>query len=1103
MPESILIVDDEIIIAEFVSQVLTMKGYNIAGTAMSGEEALRLVEEKRPDLILMDIVLDGPMSGIDTVEEIRKSHDIPVVYLTGNPQEQNLKRVKETVPYGYILKPVERSELLTAVEIALYRHSMERKLKESEERFRTVVESATDGICVIREGRIRYINPALLRIVGYTSEDRGSEDRREEEKEFGQYIHPEELPKLMEQYRRFIDGVDTEQHYETALLHRDGHRIDVDLKSSWMDDYNGERAALIFIRDITVQKRAQEELRDSEERFRVITEYAPFPMVITDFDGTFLYANRMAEKVFGTTRDNILGKKPAGEFYVDLQERDEFVALLKRDGRVAGFETNLKRLNDEVYNALLDASVITYNGRKVMLTVFQDITEFVDAQRSLRLTRFAIDHAGEAVLWMNPGGGIMYANDAACDMLGYPLAELMRMRIYEIDRRLTEGTWQEEWGILKERGFIMLMTEFKSMKGRDVPVEVSANFLAFEDKEYVLTFIRDISERIKAEEEILDSRRRLYEIIQFLPVATFAIDGSGRVIAWNRAIEELTGVKEEDILGKGDHEYSLPFYGARRPILVDLVFATEEEISSKYYGVLREGDTVFAEADFIMPDGRKLWLSGKASPLYDSRGHVSGAIESIADVSVQKNAEQALRESEEQYRAIVEATPDAVTLMDPHLKITYASKLTAIMQGYDSPEEMIGLEAVSMVPPEDRAQAAARFAKFLETGIVRDNEIRLLRKDGTTFQAELSAAFLYDEMKHPSSCIVISRDITERKKAEEKIRLSEEKFSRAFMASPMTVLLFNLTDGRFLEVNDRFLELSGYERGEVIGKTPSELGFFLADEDRDRMLELIRTNQSLRNHELSVRRKDGVRRDGLISGDVITIEGERSFIAILVDVTEMKELQKEMSTAIEEERQRIGRDLHDDLGQILTGATFLLQSLKEDLRDSPLLDEVSKIEELIRNAVTKTRNISRVLSPVEIVENNLVAALEEMVIQIEKIFVISCQVHCVDDIVVPDSQVATNLFYIVREAVTNALKHSYANSIDIFLRIDAGTIIIEVRDDGIGLKDQSGGKGGLGMRIMKYRAGLIGARVDYEASKEKGCAVVVTFRSEDLPEETG
>ncbi|MBN1533613.1 MAG: PAS domain S-box protein [Spirochaetes bacterium] len=1096
MPESVLIVDDEVIIAEFIRQVLTMKGYEVAGTAMSGEEALRLVEKTRPDLILMDIVLEGPMTGIDTVEEIRKRHDIPVVYLTGNPQEQNLQRVKETVPYGYILKPVERGELLTAVEIALYRHSMERKLKESEERFRTVVESAADGICVIRDGRIRYINPALLRIVGYSREDRGDEDH-----EFGRYIHPDELPRLMEMYRRFLDGIDVEQHYETALLHKDGRRIEVDLKINWMDDYDGGRASLVFIRDITVQKRAQQELRDSEERFRAITEYAPFPMVISDFDGTFIYGNRMAETVFGVDRDNVADNVTTDDYYVDSQERDEFIAVLKRDGRVSGFETDLRRLGGGTFRALLDASVITYGGRRVILTVVQDISAYVEVQRNLRLTRFAIDHAGESALWIEPGGEIVYSNDAACGLLGFSSGEFPALRIFEIDRRLTEQTWYEEWSLLKERGFKMLTTEFRTGSGDYVPVELSANFLAFENTEYVITFVRDISERIKAEEEILDSRRRLYEIIQFLPVATFAIDEGGRVIAWNRAMEEMTGVKEEDVLGKGDHEYALPFYGERRPILVDLVTFNEQDLKRKYHYISRVGDTVFAETDFFMPDGRRLWLWGKASPLYNSRGEISGAIESIVDFTEQKMAEQALRASEERYRAIVEATPDAVTLMDINLKIVYASRLTAAMHGYDSPEEMVGMDAANLVPPEDRELAMGRFRKFLETGSVKDNEIRLVRKDGTAFFGELSAAFLYDEKGTPSSCIIISRDISERKEAEEKIRLSEEKFSKAFMASPMTVILFNLEDWRFLEVNDRFLEFSGYERSEVIGKTPEDLGHFLSGDERSRMLEIIRTDQSLRNHELSVVRKDGVQREGLISGDIITIEGERRFIAILVDVTEMKELQKEMSTAIEEERQRIGRDLHDDLGQILTGATFLLQSLKEDLKENPLVEEVSKIEELIRNAVTKTRSISRMLSPVEIVENNLVAALEEMVLQIEKIFVISCRVHCMDDIVIADSQVATNLFYIVREAVTNALKHSYANSIDIFLRIDAGSIIIEVRDDGIGIKDTAGGKG-LGMRIMKYRAGLIGARVEYEALQDKGCAVVVIMRSDRLGGET-
>lgn len=149
---------------------------------------------------------------------------------------------------------------------------------------------------------------------------------------------------------------------------------------------------------------------------------------------------------------------------------------------------------------------------------------------------------------------------------------------------------------------------------------------------------RDITQRKRTEEALKESQQRMSDIINFLPDATFAIDREGRVIAWNRAIEEMTGVKAEDMLGKGDYEHALPFYGVRRPILIDLVFRSVKEIKKKYHSIQKEGDVLIAEADVpVRGEARALW--GKASPLYDSKGDIAGAIESIRDITERKNLE--------------------------------------------------------------------------------------------------------------------------------------------------------------------------------------------------------------------------------------------------------------------------------------------------------------------------------------------------------------------------------------------------------------------------------------------------------------------------------
>ncbi len=141
-----------------------------------------------------------------------------------------------------------------------------------------------------------------------------------------------------------------------------------------------------------------------------------------------------------------------------------------------------------------------------------------------------------------------------------------------------------------------------------------------------------------------ETQRRLTDIINFLPDATLVIDSDGKVIAWNQAIEEMTGITAQEMLGKSDYEYALPFYGERRPILIDLVFKPQEELEQKYAQIQRHGSTLVGETYVPLLRGGARYLLGTASVLRDFNGNAVGAIEIIRDISDRKRAEQELRE---------------------------------------------------------------------------------------------------------------------------------------------------------------------------------------------------------------------------------------------------------------------------------------------------------------------------------------------------------------------------------------------------------------------------------------------------------------------------
>lgn len=177
-------------------------------------------------------------------------------------------------------------------------------------------------------------------------------------------------------------------------------------------------------------------------------------------------------------------------------------------------------------------------------------------------------------------------------------------------------------------------------------------------------------ESIRAEEDKKESEQRLADTIEFLPDATMVIDIEGRITTWNRAMEEMTGVKAGEIVGKGNFEYSLPFYSRRRPILIDLVLHPDSGIEKKYPRLIREGDCLISESDVPDLRGRRRYLWAKARPIYNTKGELIGAIESLRDITERKDLEENLRDSSRQLQKAIERTIQVmatiVEIRDPY-----------------------------------------------------------------------------------------------------------------------------------------------------------------------------------------------------------------------------------------------------------------------------------------------------------------------------------------------------------------------------------------------------------------------------------------------------
>ncbi len=268
----ILVVEDELILAEGIRSNLIDLGYNVPDVVVSGEQSLRQVDEMRPDLVLMDIKLRGKMDGIQAAEQIRARFDIPVIYLTALSDNATLQRAKITEPFGYIIKPVETRELHAAVEMALYRRRLESRLKESERWLDTTLRSIGDGVIATDEvGRVVFMNPVAEGLTGWKQAEAVGRDLAEVF-----HIINEATGETVENpaTRVLREGVVAGLANHTLLINKNGAKIPIDDSGAPIRAADGTISGVVLtFRDITERRQAEQALQAKNEQLEAALEH--------------------------------------------------------------------------------------------------------------------------------------------------------------------------------------------------------------------------------------------------------------------------------------------------------------------------------------------------------------------------------------------------------------------------------------------------------------------------------------------------------------------------------------------------------------------------------------------------------------------------------------------------------------------------------------------------------------------------------------------------------------------------------------------------------------------------------------------------------------
>jgi PAS domain S-box-containing protein len=378
----ILIVEDEGIIAKDIQNTLIRLGYTVTAVASSGEEAIEKTAETAPDLVLMDIVLEGYMDGVEAAEQIRNRFDIPVIYLTAHADNGTLQRAKITEPYGYILKPFHERELHITIEIALYKHATGKKLKDSEQWLATTLKSLGDAVIATNSnGFITFMNPVAEVLTGWKQEEAAGNPLKNV---FN--IIDEETGKEVEDLatRVLREGVVVGLANHTILRAKDGTERPIDDSGAPIRDERGNITGVVLIfRDISERRQAEKALANEKERLAVTLRSIGDSVITTNMDGKIVLMNEIAGDLTGWTQEEAIGKSLEEVFHVineNTRERceDPFEKIIRTSGIVGLAKDTVLISRDGTERVIADsgAPIVDKDHRIIgVVLVFRDITE--------------------------------------------------------------------------------------------------------------------------------------------------------------------------------------------------------------------------------------------------------------------------------------------------------------------------------------------------------------------------------------------------------------------------------------------------------------------------------------------------------------------------------------------------------------------------------------------------------------------------------------------------------------------------------------------------------------------------------------------------------
>jgi len=908
---TILVVEDEAIVAMDIAQRLKRAGYDVPAVTATGEVALRTLEELHPDLVLMDILLKGEKNGIETAREIKDQFEIPVIFLTGQADESTQEQVKNTGAYGFILKPIDTASLLPNVELALARHAFEVQLKESENRFRAATAAAADPIFSMdMQGTVIYWNKAAEKTFGWTADDIT-----------GQSVTAI-LPEAAKAgFFEMLSTLGTRETYvppsSTLWRRKDGTEFPAEPSFASWKTKEGTFATAI-VRDISEQKAIIESMRAG------IVLIDPITHTIVD-------VNTTGARFFGAPKDAIIGSVCRQFFSVEVNR----CPITDLGQTFDNAERVLLAADGTSLPILKSVSRITLRGHDYLLESFVDISDRKQMERALLESeayyRAIFESTATGMAILEEDMTVAMGNSKLEQLTGFrkndveglkPFTEfvapedLERITTYHRARRRDAASAPKEY-------------EFRLLRKDGTRREVFVTAALIPGTKRSVASIVDVSALKTAQEAV----RKQAAMLDAAHDAVMTLDPEGTITYWNRGAERLYGWTTHEAEGQNANA---------------LLYTRFPESREALWPKLIESGLWEGELINVTRDGVEVTVASSWTLMTDGKDNASAILEISSDITERKKAESALAESEAKLHITFATMADGIVIVGLDYKVTDCNE--AILRlTQRSREEIIGKPLLDLFAPEFHLQIFEKHPELLEKGNIL-NVAKLLRKSGERVDVEANVSLIRDAAGQYTASVAVLRDVTERKKAELALAESEAKLRITFATMADGIVIAGL-DETVTDCNEAILRLTQRSREEIIGKPfedllPPEFRSLILDARKFLVGAVLARTEPSRGKKETVRtdsqllQKNGERVD--IEANISTIEDASGqpaeFLIVARDVTERKQMEYQLDSSLAD-LQRSNAELEQfayvtshDLQEPLRMITSYIQIIEEDYK---------------------------------------------------------------------------------------------------------------------------------------------------------------------------